>query len=458
MVRGFALLPLGATGQPIPQTPAGKIFSEWLSAYNSEDRGKIESFRTAHGFRPSADETVWAHQYTGDYNVLRIEKSEPLSVSVILEAAEAASVWRRTFTVSADNPGQISGTTMDVVSPSADLPIARMTQEASLAALSARADKAHAEDKLSGAMLIARGANVIFEKTWGLANRETNTPVTLDTKFRLGSAPKMFTAVAVLQLVQQQRLSLDGTVGHYLPEYPNREIASKVTVRELLNHTGGTGDIFGPDFTSNRPNLKSNSDYVTLYGARPPQFEPGTKDAYSNYGFVLLGALVEQVSGKSYYDYLRENIFLSARMTNTDAVPETDPVPDRSMGYMWRDGHWVSNADTLPYRGMGAGGAYSTVGDLFKFAQALQAGKLLPSELLAEATRPQNHGGWYGYGFGVDGAGPFKNYGHDGGAPGMNASFRVYPNLNTVIVALSNLDPPAAKGLANYYALRMPTN
>ena len=93
-----------------------------------------------------------------------------------------------------------------------------------------------------------------------------------------------------------------------------------------------------------------------------------------------------------------------------------------------------------------------------KFAEALETGKLLRKQLFAEATKPQNHGVWYGHGFQVEGEGLFKNYGHDGGAPGMNAAFRVYPNLNTVIVALSNLDPPAAKGLLNYYSLRMPTN
>lgn len=349
-------------------------------------------------------------------------------------------------------------TTVGGVSPSRDLPIRRKTQAAALAALSKRAGKANSNDKLSGAMLIARDGEIIFEKAWGLASRETNTPVTTDTKFRLGSVPKMFTAIAVLQLVQQQKLFLDGTVGAYLPEYPNRDIASKVTVRELLNHTGGTGDIFGPDSNANRNTLKENSDYVALYGTRPPQFEPGTKDAYSNYGFVLLGALVERVSGKPYYDYLRENVFLPAGMTNTDALPENEPVSDRSTGYMWRDNRWVSNADTLPYRGTGAGGAYSTVGDMFKFAQALETGELISKGALAEATSPQNHGRWYGFGFGVKGEGQFKNYGHDGGAPGMDASFRVYPNLSTVIIALSNLDPPAARGLLNYYALRMPGN
>jgi D-alanyl-D-alanine carboxypeptidase len=134
----FLLIPFSASAQSsIPQTPAGKILAEWLSAYNSEDRARIETFRSAHGFVPSTDATVRAHQYTGDYNVLRIEESEPLTASAILEAADLRSVWRRTFTVTAENPAQIIVTTIDGVSPSADLPIRRMTQSASLAALSA---------------------------------------------------------------------------------------------------------------------------------------------------------------------------------------------------------------------------------------------------------------------------------------------------------------------------------
>jgi CubicO group peptidase (beta-lactamase class C family) len=273
-------------------------------------------------------------------------------------------------------------------------------------------------------MLIARHGVVIFEKTWGLANREKKIGVTRETKFRLGSANKMFTAVAVLQLVHSGRLSLDGTVGTYLPDYPNRNIASKVTIRELLNHTGGTGDIFGPQFFANRATLRTNEDYVALYGGRDPAFEPGTRDAYSNYGYVLLGALIQKISGVSYYDFVQEHIFKPAGMTNTDSLPEEEDVPNRSAGYMRQGATWVSNVDTLPYRGMAAGGGYSTIGDLLHFANALKSEILLPKSLLAEATAAQNHDGWYGYGFGIQGKGNLTSYGHDGGAPGMNAAFR----------------------------------
>ncbi|MGH9329458.1 MAG: serine hydrolase domain-containing protein, partial [Vicinamibacterales bacterium] len=247
---------------------------------------------------------------------------------------------------------------------------------------------------------------------------------------------------------------LDDPIGTHLPDYPNKDVASKVTVRHLLTHTGGTGDIFGPDFTTNRLTLREHGDYLKLYGSRALVHEPGVEHRYSNYGYVLLGALIEKVSGTPYYDYVRARVFRPAGMDSTDSLPETDRVANRSIGYMQRDGAWTANTETLPWSGTAAGGGYSTVGDLFRFAQALESGKLLPKAMLAEATTPQRQ--QYGYGFGIQGEGPLRRYGHGGGAPGMNGDLRVYPELGYVLVGLSNLDPPAASRVVDFFALRMP--
>jgi CubicO group peptidase (beta-lactamase class C family) len=231
-------------------------------------------------------------------------------------------------------------------------------------------------------------------------------------------------------------------------------VASKVTVRHLLTHTGGTGDIFGPEFTKNRLTLREHGDYVKLYGSRGLTHEPGAEHRYSNYGYVLLGALIEKVSGTSYYEHVRGKVFQPAGMTSTDSLPESETVRQRAVGYMKRDGKWVPNTDTLPWRGTAAGGGYSTVGDLLRFAQALESGKLISKKMLAEATRPQAER--YGYGFGVDDDWPVRSYGHGGGAPGMNGDLRVFPQLGYVLVSLSNLDPPAASRLLDFFGLRMP--
>jgi D-alanyl-D-alanine carboxypeptidase len=338
-----------------------------------------------------------------------------------------------------------------------DLVLHRMSEADALAALSARAARLADAGEFSGAVLVARRGKVLVQGAWGRADRKSGTPNTPQTRFRIGSMNKMFTAVATLQLVEAGKLALDDPIGKHLRDYPNKDVASKVTVRHLLTHTGGTGDIFGPEFEQNRLQLRDHSDYVKLYGSRGLQHEPGARFEYSNYGFVLLGALIEAVSGRSYYDFVRENVFRPAGMTATDSLPESTDVPNRAVGYMRPypgAGTWVPNTLTLPWRGTAAGGGYSTVGDLLRFAHALGAGELISKATLAEATRPHKQD--YGYGFAMQGEGPLQSYGHGGGAPGMNGELRVFPELGYVVVSLSNLDPPAASALVELFALRMP--
>lgn len=459
----FLVISTIAIAQPaIPDTPAGKVLAAWVLALNSGDRVQLETFQSTYRYNTPQTQTfpmeatLNLRRMTGGFTLVRIEQSEPLSITALLAEKDSDTIVRKLFTVSAADPRIVVGATTVSIPRPADLALPRLTEDQALNSLTARSDELAAEDRLSGVMLIARRGNIVFEKSWGLANRESKTPVTPETRFRLGSGNKMFTAVAAVQLVNEGKLALDGTVGRYLPDYANRDVASKVTVRHLLTHTGGTGDIFGPEFTTNRTSLKTHADYLKMYGARAPQFEPGTRDAYSNFGMVLLGALIEKVSGMSYYDYVRDRIFRPAGMMATDSLPESEDVPDRSFGYMWQNDAWASNAETLPYRGTAAGGGYSTVGDLLRFANALEAGTLLPKTLLAEATMQQNHEGWYGYGFMLGGEGALRSYGHPGGAPGMNADFRVYPELGVVLVGLSNLDPKAAERIVEFYALRMP--
>jgi len=341
-------------------------------------------------------------------------------------------------------------------SSAVDLVLHRMTQADALAALAAHAQERARADEFAGAVLVARHGKVLLQDAWGRADRRAGTANTAATRFRIGSMNKMFTAVATLQLVEAHKLALNDPIGKHLPGYPNKEVAAKVTVRHLLTHTGGTGDIFGPEFDQHRLQLREHRDYLKLYGRRGLTQEPGARFEYSNYGFVLLGALIEQVSGESYYDYVRDHVFRPAGMRSTDSLPESVEVPSRAVGYMRSSpgSDWMPNTDTLPWRGTAAGGGYSTVGDLLRFAQALSSGKLISKATLAEATRP--HQQQYGYGFGVQGQGSLRSYGHGGGAPGMNGELRVFPELGYVVVSFSNLDPPAASELVEFFALRMP--
>lgn len=151
-----------------------------------------------------------------------------------------------------------------------------------------------ASGEFSGAVLLSKGGKAVFTGAYGLADRENKVPNTLATKFRIGSVDKMFTAVAVLQLVQNGRIALNDPIVKFLPDYPNKDLASKVTIHHLLTHTGGTGDIFGPEFDTHRLDLRTLEDYVRLYGNRGLEFEPGSRWAYSNYGFILLGVVIEK--------------------------------------------------------------------------------------------------------------------------------------------------------------------
>lgn len=227
-------------------------------------------------------------------------------------------------------------------------------------------------------------------------------------------------------------------------------------MRHLLTHTGGTGDIFGPEFTKKRLELRTLGDYVKLYGARGLQFEPGSRWAYSNYGFLLLGVLIEKVCGRSYYDCVREQVFRPAGMKATDSLPEEQVVKKRAIGYMRGEGAWKPNTGTLPWRGTSAGGGYSTVGDLLRFAEALRKGRLLEAKLFREATDRQKPSPGYGYGFGVSDEEGIRRFGHGGGAPGMNGDLRVYPDSGYVVAVLSNLDPPSATRLADWLEQRLP--
>ena len=330
-----------------------------------------------------------------------------------------------------------------------------------VAAVRARLEAAAQAGEFSGAVLVAREGRTLFEGAYGLADRERGVANTPHTQFRVGSMNKMITAVAALQLVQAGTLRLDAPLGTWLTGYPNAEVASAVTPHHLLTHTGGTGDIFGPQFTAHRTELRTTGDYLELYGARGLRFAPGARWEYSNYGFLLLGAVIERVSGTNYYDHVAARVLAPAGMTATGSAPEDSLVPGRSVGYtrQLEPGALVSNAPTLPWRGTAAGGGYSTVGDFARFAVALQERRLLDSahtDLLLAGKVAVGGAGQYAYGFFDRVVGGRRFVGHSGGAPGMNGDLAFEPDGGYVVVVLSNLDPPAAGQLAAFILARLP--
>ncbi len=449
----------------IPNTPAGRVFLAWLDAFNTGDRGKLRQFYKVHNppHLDWADDDVSLARMTRGFDLRKILESTPTKLTVLLQERDSDEFTRSILHVRNIAPYTITGFLLMPAQRPPEFALPHLSQDALLSQLKDRLQRESAAGRFAGSVLVAENGAPFFQQAYGLANRPRHVPNTLNTEFRIGSMNKMFTATAIMQLVQAGKIDLDKPFGAYLTDYPNKAMASSVTIRELLTHTGGTGDIFGPEFDKNRLKLRTLQDYVNLYGTRPVRFKPGSKFEYSNYGFILLGVVIEKVSGESYYNYVRDRIYATAGMAETASEPEDIAVPNRSVGYMAAPNRdWQPNTDTLPYRGTSAGGGYSTVGDLLKFANALAAHKLLNAKYTDMMTTGKvamgPSGIKYGFGFGDRVINGTRCFGHNGGAPGMNGDLEICPGSGYVIAVLSNLDPPAAGRIADFITNRLPLN
>ncbi len=419
----------------------------WLDALNSGDRARLERYLLASYPSAAIDQQVAFFAQTGGFELRALEESTATTLVGLVQERASDQFARFVLTVEPETPHKIAGLALGAIPRPAEFPIARLSDADAIAALRAKLDADAAAERFSGAVLVGRIANgratTLFSEAHGLADRENAIANTVDTRFRNGSMNKMFTAVAVLTLVQDGRIELADALGKHVTDYPNRSVAEQVTVHHLLTHTGGTGDIFGPEFGANRLTLRTHDDYVALFGQRAPAFTPGSEYAYSNYGMVLLGVLIERVSGQSYYDYVAEHVYAPAGMSRTGSVPESETVSDRSIGYVRARGAggWTPNTNTLPYRGTAAGGGYTTVGDLLKFANALLEHELLDAahtELLLTGKVDVGLNVRYAYGFEDERKNGIGAVGHSGGAPGMSGDLRIYPSSGYVVAALSN--------------------
>ena len=304
------------------------------------------------------------------------------------------------------------------------------------------------EDRFSGVIVVARAGKPVFGKAYGYADREKKVPNDLETRFRIGSMNKMFTSVAIAQLVQAGKVAYTDSVAKVLPDYPDKEIARRVTIHHLLTHTSGLGDFFGPEFAKKKDTLHTLQDYLALFAGKPLRFEPGTSWTYSNAGMIVAGLVVERVSGESYFDYVRKHIYAPAGMKDSGTFDKTRPQPDQSIGYTKDEGKWVPNFDTLPLMGSSAGGGDSTGPDLVRFASALKSGKLVSPEFVALITTGKVDK--YAYGFVDDQVAGARVVGHGGGAPGMNANLDIYWDTDTAVVVLANRDPPIANEINQF--------
>lgn len=313
------------------------------------------------------------------------------------------------------------------------------------AELGAYAKKLADADVFSGTILLAKDGEVIYKGAFGTANKDFNVPNRVDTKFNLGSMNKMFTAVAIAQLVEKGKLSFDDPLSKFIPDFPNPEAAKKIQIKHLLSHTAGLGGYFSERyFSMSRANLRTVDDMMNLarQDEKELKFEPGSKWQYSNTGLMVLGKVIEIVSGQNYFDYVRENIYKPAGMINTDCY-ELDKVNQNlAVGYdkRYTDSgfDWGNNIFAHVMRGGPHGGGFSTVEDLFRFDQALRTGKLVSPATLKTLTsaKPELNSPEYGFGFSVD---VKRNVvGHSGGFTGISSNLDMHIDSGWTAIVMSN--------------------
>ena len=302
---------------------------------------------------------------------------------------------------------------------------------------------AHKYRQFNGTALVAENGKVIYKGGFGMANMEWSIPNTPDTRFRLGSITKQFTAMLTLQLVDQNKIKLDGTISDYLPDY-RKDIGQKVTIHHLLTHTSGIPSYTDqPGFFENvSRNPYKVDEFVKKYASGDLQFEPGSKYSYNNSGYFLLGAIIERVTGKPYEQVLQENVFGPLGMKNTGYDHADTIIPKRAAGYRKTPAGYTNAAYldmSIPYA---AGSLYSTVEDLYLWDQALYTDKLISAKSKELMYKPFLNN--YAYGWVVRNASfkqndqPVQIIAHGGGINGFATTITRFPQEKSLIVLLDN--------------------
>ena len=305
----------------------------------------------------------------------------------------------------------------------------------------------HNYNMFDGAVLVAENGKIIYKDAFGLANREWNIPNTADTKFMIGSISKPITATLVLILVQKGMISLDKTIEDYLPAFKNKP-AAKITIKQLLSHTSGMPnyDIIKDFFPRISRQNFTREEYVKIYSDSALAFVPGTRYMYSSWGYFTLGYIIEKVTGKSYEQAMKDEIFTKLNMQNAGSYSHRKIVSKRASGYDYGLGDYVSGDFRDQSNTMGTGDIYASVEDLFKFHIALSNNTLLNKELTTEmftsGIRPARYGyGWFNQNFRyTDTDSVAANY-HLGSTDGFISFMLRIPETNSMVVILCNSYP-----------------
>lgn len=461
------VLPSFTDSPRIPDTPAYTRAREVLDLINKMDAAQFLRYANE-SFAPALRDAVGPGQREAEYRQLvssagkfsvhgarTYNPARPETSAILVVRTGVSEQWMAiVLDVDAAPPHKITNLAFNLARTPSDVPNGeRLTDEQIATELRAYVERLDKLDAFSGAVLFAKDGEPLLTLAVGQANRDFKAPNTIDTKFNLGSMNKMFTAVAVLQLAEQGKLSLDDTLSKHLDtSWLSQDILDRVTIRQLLNHTSGLGSYFNETFErTSRAHFREVNDYKPLTVGETLAFEPGTKQRYSNTGLLIAGAIVEKASGDNYFEYIRRNVTGPAGMTSTDCY-QLDRVNDNlAVGYERLVGpggsptEYFNNIFAHVFRGGPAGGGYSTVTDLLRFDRALRGGKLLKQESLTLAWTPTNvpQSFNYGLGFFVEETPAGRAVGHGGDFAGISAQFRMYLDSGYTVAVLSNYDEAA---------------
>lgn len=459
----FLTLPAAAIGQQPaqPQTPATLAAERLVAALNGP--GSTEAFvassfsEVSLGREPASERARQLDRLkalSGGFEVLEWRPQGERMIEVLALSKRGDRHAKFVLFTSGKEPGKVADIFVlperDPARAAADaFPSSAVSDDELVRLVRRRIDALSEEGSFSGAILVARGDDVLFREARGLAEEVWRIPNRADTRFNVASVSKMWTAVVVMKVVEEGRLSLDDRLADAVPAYPHREAASKITLRQLLQHRGGIGEWEGREVKA----VLSSTELAATMTAAPG--EPDARFAYSNAGYVLLGAAAERATGLTYEQLVEQHVFKPAGMTASGFWPVTAIVPNRATGYLRPAddplgfGGKYSNEQFLGFAGNASGGAYSTLDDMFAFHRALATGKLLRPETVramvdtsvefAGSPRPWR----YGLGLRLEECAGAPTLGHGGGGAnsGVSSSTHASVDGSWTIVVLGNTDP-----------------
>jgi CubicO group peptidase (beta-lactamase class C family) len=460
------------TNPTIPNVPAAQRLAEWLEAFNTGDPDALRrSIETSHATgllasrtaKSRADSRMRTYSQSLGLSLYRITSAASNAAEALLRGNLADDWWTLRVEVAADAPHLVTSINL---SRAPEPPEVReggaLSPEEVAQRVETYVNKLAAADVFSGAVLLALNGRPLLARAWGLASRAFGVPNTVQTRFNLGSCNKVLTSVAILQQVEAGRLGLHARVGDILPDYPNADVAEHVTVHHLLTHTSGMGSFFNQQFAgASRARFRKVSDYAPLYVNDALEFRPGARFSYSSSGMMLLGVILEKVTGEDYFRYIREHIYEPAGMTRSDSFDLDADEPGIAVGYTntgedgaYRPGPRRTNIFTHIAKGSPAGGGFSTVEDMLRFDQALRNHVLLKPEttdlmLTPQVTTDFDPAVKMGCGIYLEEVYGKRIAGHSGVFAGVNSQLDLHLDTGFTVVVLSNYDPPAARRVAH---------